>query len=129
MLVNKKRLDLQAITVRRIIDQFGRKRCQKKDKDVDYKLLSEFFQKYFVVHKRSARLSKIRSINTYFIGDRKDGVFLHFNSQKSSSRGAAISAMLVPNSRAFVLIQALYRPYTTSKIPGKTKSISRPFQA
>ena len=38
----------------RIIDQFGRKRCQKKRKDVDYKLLLEFFQKYFVVHKQSA---------------------------------------------------------------------------
>ena len=38
----------------RIIDQFGHKRCQKKRKDVDYKLLKEFFQKYFVVHERSA---------------------------------------------------------------------------
>ena len=37
-----------------IIDQLGRKRCQKKSKDVDYKLLQEFFQKYFVVHERSA---------------------------------------------------------------------------
>ena len=33
----------------RKIDQFGRKRCQKKGKDVDYKPLLEFFQKYFVV--------------------------------------------------------------------------------
>ena len=37
----------------RIIDQFGRKRCQKKRKDVDYKLLKEFIQKYFVVHEQS----------------------------------------------------------------------------
>ena len=36
----------------RIIDQFGRKRCQKKRKDLDYKLLKEILQKYFVVHKR-----------------------------------------------------------------------------
>ena len=32
----------------RMIDQFGRKRCQKKRKDVvDYKLLKEFFQEKF----------------------------------------------------------------------------------
>ena len=37
-----------------IIDQFGSKRCQKKRKDVDYQLLLDFFQKYFVVHERSA---------------------------------------------------------------------------
>ena len=37
-----------------IVDQFGRKRCQKKRKDVDYKLLKDFFQKYFVVHEQSA---------------------------------------------------------------------------
>ena len=34
-----------------MIDQFGRKRCEKKRKDVNYKLL-EFFQKYFAVHKQ-----------------------------------------------------------------------------
>ena len=32
-----------------MIDQFGRKSCQKKRKDVDYKLLQDHFQKYFVV--------------------------------------------------------------------------------
>ena len=37
-----------------MIDQFGRKRCQKKRRDVDYKFLQEFFQKYFVVHEQSA---------------------------------------------------------------------------
>ena len=37
-----------------IIDLFGHKRCQKKRKDVDYKLLQDFFQKYFVAHERSA---------------------------------------------------------------------------
>ena len=31
----------------RIIDQFGRKRRQKKRKDVDYNLLKQFFQKMF----------------------------------------------------------------------------------
>ena len=30
-----------------IIDQFGRKRCQKKRKDMEFKLLSEFFPKIF----------------------------------------------------------------------------------
>ena len=37
-----------------IIDQFGRKRCQKKRKEIDYKLLKKFFQKYYVVHEQSA---------------------------------------------------------------------------
>ena len=34
---------LQRIAVPRIIDQFRHKRCQKKRKDVDYKLLQEIF--------------------------------------------------------------------------------------
>ena len=38
----------------RIIDQLGHKRCQKKRKDMNYKLLDEFFQKYFNVHEQSA---------------------------------------------------------------------------
>ena len=38
-----------------IIDQFGRKKmCQKKRKDVDYKVLKDFFQKHFVAHEKSA---------------------------------------------------------------------------
>ena len=37
-----------------IIKRFGRKMCQKKRKDMDYKLLKEFFQKYFVVNEWSA---------------------------------------------------------------------------
>ena len=47
------------------------------------------------------------------IGDRKDGVCLRFYSQKSSSRRAAISAMLDQKGRAFVLIQV---PYTLKSI-------------
>ena len=43
---------LQRLTVPRIIDQFWRKRCQKKRKDMGYNLLQDFFQKYFVVHER-----------------------------------------------------------------------------
>ena len=43
--------NVQRLTVPRLIDQFGRKRCQKKRKDVDYQLIKEFFQKYFVVHE------------------------------------------------------------------------------
>ena len=35
------------------IDQFGRKSCQKKHKDVSYQLQWELFQKYFVIHERS----------------------------------------------------------------------------
>ena len=38
----------------RLIDQFGRKMCQNKRKDVDYKLLYEFFQNDFVVYEQSA---------------------------------------------------------------------------
>ena len=37
------------LTAPRIIDQFGRKRCQKKRKDASYQLISEFVQKYFVL--------------------------------------------------------------------------------
>ena len=47
----------------RIIDQFGLKRCQMKRKDVDYKLLLEFFKN--VLLYISSRLSKIRSVHTY----------------------------------------------------------------
>ena len=36
------------------MDQFGRKRCQKKSKDVGYKLLLEFFEKKIVAHEWSA---------------------------------------------------------------------------
>ena len=46
----------------RIIDEFGRKRCQKKRKDVDHKLLYKFFQKYFVAYERFAVKN---SFNTY----------------------------------------------------------------
>ena len=46
----------------RIIDQFGRKRCQKKRKDVKYKILSEFTQKYFVAYER---LAVKNSFSTY----------------------------------------------------------------
>ena len=35
------------------IDRSGRKRCQKKRKDVSYQFLKEFFQNYFVIDKRS----------------------------------------------------------------------------
>ena len=38
----------------RIIDQFWRNMCQKMRKDVDYKLLQQFFQKYQVIQEQSA---------------------------------------------------------------------------
>ena len=44
----------QRLTLPRVIDQFGRKRCQKKREDVEDKLIKEFFQKYFDEHERSA---------------------------------------------------------------------------
>ena len=46
--------NFQRLTLPRIIDQFRRKMCQKKRKDVSYQLLWEFFQKYFVLHELSA---------------------------------------------------------------------------
>ena len=48
-----------------IIDQFGRKKCQKKHKEEDYKLIFEFFQKYFVVHERSAVKKSFSTYVTY----------------------------------------------------------------
>ena len=37
-----------------MIDQFERKRCQKKREDVSYQLLLVLFLKYFVAHEWSA---------------------------------------------------------------------------
>ena len=56
--------NVQRLTVPLIIDQFGRKRCQKKRKDLSYQLLQEFFQKYFVVHELWAGKN---SFSTYFV--------------------------------------------------------------
>ena len=39
---------LQRLSVLLLVDQFRRKRCQTKCKGVDYKLLYEFFQKYYM---------------------------------------------------------------------------------
>ena len=55
----------------RIIDQFGRKICQKKRKDVEYKIILEFFQKYFFLHEKSAVEN---SFSTYVCYD-PDGLF------------------------------------------------------
>ena len=38
----------------RIVDQFGRKRCQKKRTDVEYRFWLKNFQKYFVSQEQSA---------------------------------------------------------------------------
>ena len=54
-----------------MIDQFGRKRCQKKRKDVDYKLLYGFFQKHFFLHER---LAVKNSVSTY-VCYAPDGLF------------------------------------------------------
>ena len=50
------------LTVPRIINQFGRKRRQKKRKHVDYKLLYEFFKNNSL--SINGHRSKIRSVNT-----------------------------------------------------------------
>ena len=47
----------------RIICQFGRKRCQKKRKYVDYKLFKEISKNILLY--MSSRLSKIHSVHTY----------------------------------------------------------------
>ena len=39
---------LQRLAMPRIMVQFGRKKCQKKRKDVNYQLLHDFFHKYFL---------------------------------------------------------------------------------
>ena len=54
-----------------MIDQFGRKRCQKKRKDMDYKFLSEFFKKYFVIHEQSAFENSFSTYVCYTL----DGLF------------------------------------------------------
>ena len=43
--------EVQSLTVARIIDRFGRKRCQKKRNGAINTLLYVFFQKYFVTHE------------------------------------------------------------------------------
>ena len=50
-------LPFSNISVPRIIDQFGRKRCHKKRKDVNYQILYDFFQKTLLY--MNGRLSKI----------------------------------------------------------------------
>ena len=59
------------LTVPRMINQFGRKRCQKKRKVVGYKLLQEFFQKYFVVHQRSG----VKNSFSTYVYYAPDGLF------------------------------------------------------
>ena len=54
-----------------MIDQFGHIRCQKKRKDVNYKLLYELFQKYFVLPEQSATEN---SFSTY-VCYAPDGLF------------------------------------------------------
>ena len=53
------------------MDQFLHKRCQKKRKDVDYELLKEFFQKYFVVHEKSA----VENLFSTYVCYAPDGLF------------------------------------------------------
>ena len=55
----------QRLTVPRICDQFGCKRCPKKHRDVNYKLLYEFFK--ISLFCLNGRLSKVRSVHTYVI--------------------------------------------------------------
>ena len=45
---------VESLTEARIIDQFGRKRCQKERKDINYHFLKYFLQKYLVAQERWA---------------------------------------------------------------------------
>ena len=54
-----------------IIDRFGRKRCQKKRKDVNYKLLEEFFQKYFGVNEQTT----VKNSFSTYVCYTPDGLF------------------------------------------------------
>ena len=53
------------------IYKFRCKRCQKKHKDVYYKLSIEFFQKYFAVHERSA----VKNSFTTYVWSKVDSCF------------------------------------------------------
>ena len=63
--------NVQSLTVPRLIDQFGRKMCQKNRKDVDHKVLKEFFQKSFFVHEQSAA----KNLFITYVGYDPDGLF------------------------------------------------------
>ena len=67
----------------RMIDQFGRKRCQKKRTDLENKLLQEFFQKYFVVNGQCSQLQAIKnSVSTYVLRSLYRGRFILVESVK-----------------------------------------------
>ena len=69
--IKRGQITLALVSVPQKSDQFGRKRCQKKLKDVNYKLLYEFFQKSAVLHGHSAIEN---SLSTYVCYD-PDGLF------------------------------------------------------
>ena len=75
----------QRLTVSPKIDQFGRKRCQKKRKDVSHQLLWQLLQKYFVVHERSA----VKNSFSTYIWSKVDSCFCE--------------AVYVPNTQVNVL--------------------------
>ena len=60
-----------AVFERKMSSISERKRCQKKRKDVDYKLLKEFFQKNVVVHKQLA----VENSDSTYICYAPDGLF------------------------------------------------------
>ena len=45
--------------------------CQKKRKDVDYKVLKDFFQKHFVAHEKSA----VQNLFSTYVCYAPDGLF------------------------------------------------------
>ena len=88
----------QRLAVPQIVDQFGLKTCQKKRKDVRYKLLWEFFQKYFVVHERSA----VKYSFSTYVWSRVDSCFcefLYITKEKRHGPHTAFGSLIVPRFR------------------------------
>ena len=59
------------LTVPRPIDQFWRKKCQKKSKDVEYKLIQDLKKLYFMLHERST----VKSLFSTYVCFTLDGLF------------------------------------------------------
>ena len=90
---------LQRLTLPRIIDQFERKRWQKKRKDVSYHPQQEFFKN--ILFYMNGRLSKIRSVHTYGVK------LIHFFAGYCISRLLRIIAVLEGCNFKHLVLSAL----------------------
>ena len=62
----------------RLIDRFGRKRCQKKRKDASYQFLYEFVQKYVVLNELWAGKNSFSTYICYTVDVLFCGHFSYF---------------------------------------------------